>query len=317
MTLAMSIEAFVALKRCLGRKYVAEAWVLARFDEFVADAGGDLDAATFAVWAASMGHLRATTRRQRMRIVRSLCLYRERTQPGCFVPDIDTFPSLQPYRRPYIFTRAEIYRLLVVADGLRPYKPSPLRSSTYRLAVVLLYAAGLRRGELCRLRLGDFDDEEATLQIRSSKFRKSRLVALSTDAAKEMRIFLESRRQLSDGDDDPLFVRWSNGELLGRTGPGMGRALKPLFCQAGILKSDGTTPRIHDLRHTHAVHALLRWYRAGEDVQAKLPALATSMGHVSVASTAHYLSFVEPLAQAASDKFGQHCASILQPEVTP
>lgn len=317
MTLSESIEAFVALKRSLGRKFVAEAWVLARFEKFVAFAGCELDAGTFTAWSASMSHLRATTRRRRLRIARSLCLYRRRTVPGCFVPDADTFPSPQPYRRPYIFTRAEIARLLAVADGLRPHKLSPLRSSSYRLVVVLLYTAGLRRGELCRLRLGDFDDEEATLQIRSSKFRKSRLVALSTDAAMETRAFIEARRQLSDRDDDPLFVRWSEGEILERSGPGMGRALRLLFRRAGIRKSDGTTPRVHDLRHTHAVHALLRWYRAGEDVQARLPALAASMGHVSVASTAHYLSFVEPLAQAASDKFARHCAFILQPEVGP
>jgi hypothetical protein len=40
------------------------------------------------------------------------------------------------------------------------------------------------------------------------------------------------------------------------------------------------------------------------------------MGHVSIVSTAHYLAFVEPLAQAASDQFAEHCASILQ-AVTP
>lgn len=317
MTLSESIEAFVGLKRCLGRKYVAEAWVLAHFEGFVADTDGELDPTTFAAWSASMGHLRATTRRGRMRVVRNLCLYRQRKLPGCFVPDVDTFPSLQPYRRPYIFTHAEIARLLAVTDALRPHRSSPLRSASNRLAVVLLYTAGLRRGELCRLRLCDFDDGEATLQIRSSKFGKSRLVALSADAAHEMRTFLEARRALSNGDNDPVFLRSSKGELFGRAGPGMGRVLKPLFHKAKISRSDGSTPRVHDLRHTHAVHALLRWYRAGEDVQAKLPALAASMGHASVASTAHYLTFVEPLAQAASDRFAQHCASILQVGATP
>jgi len=64
------------------------------------------------------------------------------------------------------------------------------------------------------------------------------------------------------------------------------------------------------MRHTYAVHALLRWYRAGIDVQAKLPALSASMGHVSIVSTAYYLSLLDPVAEAASAKFAQHCQGI-------
>jgi hypothetical protein len=59
------------------------------------------------------------------------------------------------------------------------------------------------------------------------------------------------------------------------------------------------------------VHVLLGWYRAGVDVQAKLPALAASMGHVSIASTAYYLAFLEPVAQAASERFAKHCSHLL------
>jgi integrase/recombinase XerD len=69
-----------------------------------------------------------------------------------------------------------------------------------------------------------------------------------------------------------------------------------------------------DHRHTHAVHALLRWYSAGVDVQARLPALSASMGHVSIVSTAYYLSLLEPVARAASDLFEAHSAAILGQE---
>jgi integrase len=68
---------------------------------------------------------------------------------------------------------------------------------------------------------------------------------------------------------------------------------------------------VHDLRHTYAVRALWRWYRAGSDVQAKLPALAAAMGHVSVASTAYYLTVFGPIADAANDRFARHCAPLL------
>ena len=69
--------------------------------------------------------------------------------------------------------------------------------------------------------------------------------------------------------------------------------------------------RYRNNRHAFAVNALLRWYRAGLDVQAKLPFLAAYMGHVWVVSTAYYLQFVEPLAAAASARFADHCGDLI------
>jgi integrase len=87
-----------------------------------------------------------------------------------------------------------------------------------------------------------------------------------------------------------------------------------LFSKAGIRTSTGRLPRTHDFRHGFALNALLRWYRAGVDVQTKLPWLATYMGHVSIVSTAYYLQFMEPLAAAASARFAKHCGAIITPE---
>jgi integrase/recombinase XerD len=80
-----------------------------------------------------------------------------------------------------------------------------------------------------------------------------------------------------------------------------------------LLTASGKVPRVHDFRFSFAVHTLLRWYRAGVDVQAKLPALATYMGHISVTSTEYYLPFAGDLAQAASEQFNRHCSRFLWP----
>ena len=69
--------------------------------------------------------------------------------------------------------------------------------------------------------------------------------------------------------------------------------------------------RIRHKHHAFAIQALLRWYRAGANVQAKLPLLATYMGHVSIVSTEYYLQFVEPLAASASERFGRHCGALV------
>jgi integrase len=82
---------------------------------------------------------------------------------------------------------------------------------------------------------------------------------------------------------------------------------------ADVRKSDGWLPRVHDFRHSFAVQALLRWYRSGVDIQAKLPKLATYMGHVSIASTEYYLPFIPDLALGASNRFCDRYGALIQP----
>jgi integrase/recombinase XerD len=314
-SLAPSIRSYVLLKQALGRRFAGETDILAHLDQFLVSQRSVAAALTpeiFASWCLTLAHLTPTVRRNWMRIVRNLCLYRRRTDPECFVPDPSGFPAPHVPQRPYIFSEEDIVRLLRSAAALRPRSTAPLCGEGARLAVVLLYTAGLRRGELARLVLSDYDRSERTLLIRASKFHKSRLVALSRDAACEIELYLRTRRRLPHDADSPLLIARSKG-LRGRSGPGLGHSLRQLFRRAGVRTPSGDLPRVHDLRHTHAVHVLLRWYRAGVDVQAKLPALAASMGHVSIASTAYYLAFLEPVAQAASERFARHCSHLLPP----
>jgi integrase len=216
--------------------------------------------------------------------------------------------------RPYIFSEAEVARLLSAARGLQPTPVAPLRPQVFHLAIVLLYAMGLRRGELLRLTAGDHDAREQTLLVRESKFHKSRLLPMSSDVARELEEYLAARRtcRLPVEPSTPLIGNLRQG---GRpyTGTGLIVVLQPLMRAVAIRKPDGRAPRVHDLRHAFAVNALLRWYRAGADVEAKLPLLAAYMGHVSVTSTQHYLHFVQPLAAAASERFARLYAQLAAP----
>ena len=311
--LGPAITSYLALKHALGRCFAAEAAVLAHLDRFLVAqpaAAGALGAERFAAWSLTLAHLTPTVRRNRMRIVRNLCLYLRRTDPGCFVPDASGFPAPHTPCRPHLFTEEQIVRLLGAAADLRPRSTSPLCPEVFRLAIVLLYTAGLRRGEVVRLVLADYDRDDRTLLVRASKFHKSRLVALSHDAAREMERYLVVRRRLPHAADAPLLVSRSGG-LGAYSGASFGHSLRRLFRRAEVRTAQGRLPRVHDLRHTYALHALLRWYRAGVDVQAKLPALAAAMGHVSIVSTAYYLAFLEPVAAAASERFARHCGPLL------
>lgn len=304
------IAAYLSLKKSLGRRFFSETYVFAHLDRFlVKQRATALTPATFAAWIRTFAHVSPSTRRTRMRVVRSFCLYLRRSDPTCFVPDPSGFPAPQVPRRPHIFSEDQIVKLLGVATELPARSTSLLRAQVFRLAIVLLYTAGLRRGELVRLVMSDYDPAERTLLVRASKFHKSRLVALSPSAADEMERYLRSRRRLPHHAGAPLLVSNHHG-LRAYSGGSFGQAMRQLFRAADVRTSDGRFPRVHDLRHTFAVHALLRWYRQGVDVQAKLPALATAMGHVSVASTAYYLALLQPVAEAASVRFERHCRRV-------
>lgn len=314
LTIALDapIRAFLAHQRAFGRGYRTEEYVLRGLRNFLLrEEASDLDPAIFQRWCEQLKPLAANTRRARQRIVRKLCLYRQRREPGCFVPDPLYFARPQPYREPVLIEPVQVARMLGQAQILAPSANSPLRGAVLRLATVLLYTAGLRRGEALRLTLGDVDGREGVVRVRESKFHKSRLVPLSVSARHELRRYLRTR--LAVGDTRPSAALLCNRSRGWRpyTGTGLSQGIGLLFEQAGVRDAHGRRPRLHDLRHSFAVQALIRFYRHGNDVQSSLPQLALYMGHVSIVSTAYYLHFVPTLAALASERFEQHCGDVL------
>lgn len=308
---ASTIQSYLTLKRALGREYVMHEGVLGHLDQFLAARHADLGPETFAAWCLTFEHLASGNRRNRMREVRNWCLYRRRREPRCFVPDERLFPPVHQVIRPHIFTDGQVGQLLAAAGTRARSANSPLCPEMMRLAIVLLYTTGMRRRELTRLTLGDYDPREHTLTIRESKFHKSRLIPVSTDAAGEIDGVLDMRRRQRYPTATDSSLLWHRSR--GYSGGGLGCAVRALFRQAAIRTATGQLPRTHDFRHAFAVTVLLRWYCAGVDVQAKLPFLAHYMGHVSVVSTAYYLQFVEPLAAAASTRFADACGALITP----
>lgn len=307
------IGRYVSLKRALGRNFKKEGYVLCELDRYLAEHDEpDLTLASFTAWSREIEHMAVTERRQRLRIVYRFCQFRRRAERGVFVPDADQFPPAQPRPRPYIFSHAEILRLLELTGELEARPQSPLYPQVARASVVLLYTAGLRRGEAVRLTLGDYERSSGGLLVRDTKFHKSRLLPLGDDAMREMESYLDARDRprFSQSAESPLLFNGFSGSA-GYSHGGFGHMMRRLFRKAGIRTPAGKTPRTHDLRFTFAVHALLRWYRSGSDVSSRLPVLSRYMGHASVVSTQYYLGLLDAVAEAASVKFERHCDRFL------
>lgn len=309
-----AVAAYLANRRALGRAYTTEEWILCTLRRYLDDSRAtDLDQSHFDRWRRTLGHLNPNTRRGRELAVYNFCRYRRRSEPRCFLPNPLSFARLRPYRLPTIIEPTQIVRLLTFASALPSVPQSPLQPFVMRLAIVLLYTAGLRRGELVRLRLEDVDSRSGVLRIRESKFHKSRWVPLSPSACADLRRYLivRTQAQYRPGPTAPLLF---NGQRSwpGYTGAGLAQSIRRLLVAAGIRNSQGRTPRTHDFRHSFAAGALLRWYEDGADVQSSLPRLALYMGHVSIVSTAYYLRCMPGVAEHASGRFERSCARVVE-----
>jgi integrase len=155
--LAPLLERYGNLKRSLGRRFATATWTLRSLDRYLRDHAGtdkDLTRAAFHGWCQTQEHLASGVRRVRMLEVHNFCAYRRRTEPGCFLPDLAALPPYHQRAQPYIFSTSEVAKLLKAAEGLAPSHSTPLRAEVTRLAIVLLFTTGIRRGELLNLTVG-------------------------------------------------------------------------------------------------------------------------------------------------------------------
>jgi site-specific recombinase XerD len=158
--LSTEIEAYLQLKRSLGRNYSHETDILHDFGGFIGESctsSQELNGEMFIAWSVGLERLSPTVRRHYMRTVRNFCLYRQRSYCDSFIPDPLTFPANHQSLSPHILSEFDIARLLDAARSLQPFANSPLRSEDLRIGILLLFTAGLRRSELLRLTLGDYN----------------------------------------------------------------------------------------------------------------------------------------------------------------
>lgn len=206
---------------------------------------------------------------------------------------------------PHIFSRAEIRLLL---DGTATYQTilQRLQPDTLRIMLLLLYGTGLRISEAVSLTEADVDLDHGMLTIQLTKFYKTRLVGVGGDLCQALKDYRRKRNPCNPARDNSApFFTCKNGD------PVSDHLIRNAFVRlrnhVGLKRGDAKQqPRLHDLRHTFAVHRLVSWYSTGADVQRLLPLLATHLGHVGIESTKHYLTMTPELLEQASVRFAQY-----------
>jgi integrase/recombinase XerD len=174
-----------------------------------------------------------------------------------------------------------------------------LRSATYQTLIGLLAATGLRVGEALRLQRDQVDWSEGVLTVHATKFGKSREVPLSPGTMQALAGYARTRDQQLPRPGTTAFFVSTAGTPVAYSH--FGAAFRRIITASGVGAGSPVRPRVHDMRHSFAVHTLAGWYRAGEDAGALLPRLSTYLGHRGPVYTYWYLSAApELLALAAA-----------------
>lgn len=243
--------------------------------------------------AAGNGHWWAF----RMSVVRGFASYLHTLDPAHEVPPADLYPNRVHRALPYLYTQEEIVALMAAAGSLR----FPLRQATYRTLIALLSVTGMRVGEAIRLDRSDVDLAHGVLTVRQTKFGKTRELPLDASTARALGAYLRlCARLCPEPASDALLVSPAGTRLLYTN---VCATFLKLVERAGLDRpTAGRRPRLHDLRHSFAVRTLLDWYRAGVDVQPRLPLLSTYLGHVHPKDTYWYLEAAPELLELAAER---------------
>ena len=314
------VREYLSLKRSVGLEYRRQECALVSLDAFLRANGPSSISAikeqTISVWESAMT-CGALARRARVQTVKVFFdhlvgLGIVRHNP-CALIEWRRGTSKNRAFHPYIYEQQEIASLIAAARDLPPNHLFRLRRETCSTLIALLYALGLRLGEARRLQIGDLDLEQRLLFIRQTKFHKSRTVPFGPRVGRCLQAYLRARRTLFTpvSDDHPLFVAYRPTPV---SGSAVDSVFHRLLTTTGVGQSRDRRPRLHDLRHTFAVHRLLRWYREGANVQSKLPLLSTFMGHIEVSSTQVYLTITAELLHEANDRFHRRFGDIADAE---
>jgi integrase len=295
VSLRHDLDEYLATRRALGVKLARDGALLPGFVEFLeASDGSHITSRVAVAWATQPRDVHPAWWTSRLVMVRGFAKYLQAIDPRHQIPPIALLPHTRPRTAPYIYAPTETAALLAATATL----VSPLRTATYRTLLGLLAVTGLRVGEAVALDEEDFDRRHGVLRIRKTKFGKTREIPLHPTTTRALIRYADERdRLVPRRRTRSFFVSTAKTRLIYQN---VHEIFLRLVYAAGLADRRPRRPRIHDLRHTFAVQTVLRWHRAGEDVEAKLPTLSTYLGHIGPSTTYWYLTAVPELLEAAT-----------------
>lgn len=297
------IKQYIAYKRSLGFKMDDTEERLRRFDRLTVSRGETsigISKELFDEWSIPFPEESEVNRYSRISILRQFSSYLQIIGHNSYIPKLPRYKSTFT---PYIFTKVEIESIFQASDILflkRKYMYSQICVMPTLLR--MLYGTGLRVGEALNLKHRDVNLDKGYLVLRTTKNGRDRLVPISQSLMEVCKdYYIYKQKQLIDIGPGTYFFTALNGS---RCRPcTVYEHFRTVLYKAGIShKGRGTGPRLHDLRHTFCVNALLKMSEAGMDLYCSMPILSTYIGHQSIEATDKYVRLTSEMYKDLLDK---------------
>ncbi|NLB55018.1 MAG: tyrosine-type recombinase/integrase [Lentisphaerae bacterium] len=218
----------------------------------------------------------------------------QRLEMAAYVFPYRSVPYTSSSFLPHIFSNNELSCLFEAADHAEESPYTPFKNMQFALLLRMLYSTGMRVGEIAALKKESIDLDQGLIRIRHAKFDKERTIPVAVSLLERMRQYDNLMRFYPIWEQTEYFFANTVGSAYGTTT--IYHCFREYLRKAGISHGGkGVGPRLHDIRHTYAVHCLRDWVRNGHDLTAALPYLSVYMGHVGVRCTQHYLRLTAEL----------------------
>jgi integrase len=310
------LQDFIEFKRSLGFKYRKECFGLRDFDTFCVREKITDPVLTKEIsdkWCQKRPYEQERNgTQQRITSLRQFSLYLVSIGIPAYIPiHIENKKSRRSKYVAYIFTHEEMARIFEKSDYVYPNRRSTLHL-VMPVLVRLLYSTGVRIMEALTLQIKHVDFQDKTILVEHAKFDSDRLLPLSPSMSGILHRYCEVMhpRYLPD---DFLFAGITREPYTHQT---IYLRFRELLQQADIPHAGrGNGPRIHDIRHTFACHALTEAGKRNIDLTAVLPLISTYMGHKSIGATSRYLRMTAEVYPEIMDAVNRVCSFVI-PEVS-
>lgn len=290
--LGTCIEDFISQKRASGYPYRSSARILHYFDLFATErfpGESTITREMCSAWLKSKPGEHPNGLLRRVTPLRQLSKYMKGLGYDVYVIP-GHIPDKQVRYEAHIYTATELKAFFNAIDHCHPSPFSPTRRYVIPVIFRMLYCCGLRSSEARLLKKEDVDLETGKITIGESKGWKTRTVYMSKDLLEVCREYDSIMEAMFP--DRQIFFPNKDGNCFSKS------ILDYWFHEFWdkLPESDvtiGNPARVHDFRHSYAVHRLNQWVKEGQDINALYPYLSEYMGHSNYADTDYYLSLVE------------------------
>ena len=285
---AAEIDEYVSLKRTAGLYFRAETGVLRQFDRFCCEknvSSLDVDQNLLVDWLSPRLNEKTSTRGGRISALKGFVEFLNRKYNSIIVwPPIFRYSPSSLEFVPYIFTHNEISNIFYAADAM-PDVPRTQFNIIFPAILRVLYGCGLRISEALLLENSAVDLVTGVLTVRHSKFDNNRLVPISKSLQNYL---MQYKKKLKCTSTCQFF--FPNQKEQPYSPRTVYDKFRSILWSAGISRGGrGNGPRVHDFRHTFAVHSLQQCEQNGIDTYVFLPILAAYLGHTKTTTTEKYL----------------------------